>query len=246
MAIPTTRTEFKDWCLRQLGSPVIQINVDADQIDDRIDEAIQYFQSFHFDASELWYTSHQLTPTDISNRYITTSDTIIGVTRVFPISSSNSTVNMFNLNYQIRLNDLPSMTSTSYSNYVIIQQHLRTLDMLFNGEIPIRYNRHTNKVYLDWDWDKAVAGDYIVIEGYMALNPVTWTPVYNDRMLKKLATAYIKKQWGANMKKYGNMPLVGGLVMNGQIVHDEAVVEIKELEDEIRSTFEEPPRFQIG
>lgn len=246
MSIPASREQLKDWCLRQLGFPVIEINVDDDQVDDRIDEALQYFQQFHYDGVERTYVKHQITQQDITNGYLPVNDSIIGVTRIFPVSSSNASVNMFDLRYQLRLHELYDFTSTSYVNYALTMQHIRTLDLLFSGEQPVRFNRHTNKMYLDWNWQMAQVGEYMVIEGYVIIDPDAYTKVYNDRMLKKLATAYIKRQWGANMKKFGGMQLPGGIVMNGQQIHDEAVQEITELEQQIRNTYEEPPQFILG
>lgn len=247
MAIPTTREQLKDWCLRQLGFPVIEINIDDDQIDDRIDEALQYFQNFHFDGVERVYLKHQITADDVTNKYIPLTDSIIGVIRIFPYSASNTTVNMFDYQYQIRLNDLYMLTSTSMVNYVLMQQHLRMLDMLLNGEAPIRFNRHTNRLYIDWDWaTDAVVGQWVIVEAYAILNPDTYTDVYNDRMLKKYATALIKRQWGNHLKKYGGMQLPGGITMNGQQIYDEAIAEIKEIEDYIRDTYEQPPMFIMG
>lgn len=248
MSIPSNREQLIDWCLRQLGFPVIEINVDPDQIEDRIEEAFNFFQNFHFDGTEKIYLKHELTSENITNQYIPiTNDSIIGITRIFPVAATNAQANMFDLRYQLRLHDLYDFTSTSYVNYSLTMQHIRTLDMLFSGEQPIRFNRHSNKLYLDWNWLQfAQAGEFIIIEGFAVLDPTEYTKVYNDRMLKRLATAYIKKQWGNNMKKFGGMQLPGGIIMNGQQIHDEAVNEIKELEQEIRNTFEQPPMFMVG
>jgi hypothetical protein len=247
MAIPTNREQFKDWCLRQLGFPVHTINVDDDQVDDCVDEALQYFQDFHFDAVERWYLKHQITEEDKTNKYIPIPDHIIGVTRIFPFGSTNASVNMFDLRYQMRLHELHNFTSTSYVDYALRQQHIRTLDLLFTGETPIRFNRHAGKLYIDWNWEKKVDTDeWIIIEGYIILDPENYTKVWNDRLLKKLATAYIKKQWGNNMKKFSGVKLPGDITMNGKEIFDEAVIEIAELEDLIRSTYEEPPIFRIG
>lgn len=246
MSIPASREQLKDWCLRQLGHPVIEINVDDDQVEDRIDEALQYFQQFHFDGVERWYTKHQLTQENITNGYIPITENIIGVTRVFPITSSNATVNMFDLRYQLRLHELYDFTSTSYVNYVLTMQHIRTLDMLFSGEQPVRFNRHTDKLYIDMNWPLTNVGEYLVIEGFIIVDPDAYTDVYNDRMLKKLATAYIKKQWGANMSKFSGMQLPGGVMLNGPQIFTEASNEITQLEQEIRNAFEEPCQFFLG
>jgi hypothetical protein len=248
MPAVSTREELKDWCLRQLGFPVIDINVDDDQVEDRIEEAFEFFQDFHFDGTEKVYLKHEITSTDITNKYIPiTNNGIIGITRIFPVAASNATVNMFDLRYQLRLHELYDFTSTSYVNYVLTMQHIRTLDMLFSGEQPIRFNRHSNRLYLDWNWMQfAQAGEFIIIEGSAILDPTEYPKVYNDRMLKRLATAYLKRQWGNNMKKFGGMQLPGGITMNGQQVFDEAIAEIKELEQEIRVTYEAPPQFLVG
>lgn len=247
MAIPASREQLKDWCLRQLGFPVIEINVDDDQVEDRIDEALQYFQDFHFDGVERWYLKHQITEQNKIDKYIPITDNIIGINRIFPVGSTNASVNMFDLRYQLRLHELYDFTSTSYVNYTLTMQHIRTLDMLFSGETPIRFNRHSNKLYIDWDWEYDIEpGEWIVIEGFIILDPNTYTDVYNDRMLKRLATAYIKRQWGANMSKFTGMQLPGGIQMNGQQIYQDAITEIKEIEEMIRNTYETPPEFLIG
>jgi len=245
MSVPASRENLKDWCLRQLGHPVIEINVDDDQVEDRIDEAFQYYRDFHHDGTERWYMSHQLTEADLTNKFLPIADNIIGVSRIFNLTNS-ATVNMFDLRYQLRLHDLYNFTSTSIVSYALTMQHLRLLDIMFVGEAPIRFNRHTGKLYLDWDWHKAIVGDWIVMEGFIILDPEIYTKVYNDRMLKKLATALIKRQWGNNMKKFGGMQLPGGIVMNGQQVFDEANLEVKEIEQQIRDEYEEPPIFLVG
>lgn len=247
MSIPASREQLKDWCLRELGFPVIEINVDDDQVEDRVDQALQYFQQFHYDGVERWYMKHQITQDNKDNEYIPIPDNIIGVNRIFPIGSTNASVNMFDLRYQLRLHELYDFTSTSYVNFVLTQQHIRTLDMLFSGETPVRFNRHTNKLFIDQNWISGVVVDeWIVIECFIIIDPNSYTKVYNDFMLKRLATAYIKKQWGNNMKKFGGMQLPGGITMNGQQIYNEALEEIKELEDKIRDTYEEPPQFLVG
>ena len=247
MSNPSTREQLKDWCLRQLGFPVLEINVDEDQLEDALDNALQYFQEFHHDGTEKIYLKHQITDNDKTNQYIPVNENVISITRIFSISATNATVNMFDLRYQLRLHELYDFTSTSYVNYVLTMQHIRTLDMLFSGEVPIRFNRHTDKLYIDWDWRNDIeVGEYIIIEAYAIVDPDEYNDVYNDRMLKRLATAYVKKIWGTNMKKFQGMQLPGGIMMNGQQIYDEAVQEIAELEQLIRNSYEPPPMWIMG
>ena len=97
MANPSTRQELIDYALRRLGAPVIEINVDDDQIEDRVDDALQFYQEYHSDATMRVYLKHQITADDITNGYITLNDNILNVKRVFPIGDSQSAVNMFRI-----------------------------------------------------------------------------------------------------------------------------------------------------
>ena len=176
MARPTTRAQFKDYCLRRLGWPVIQINVDDDQVEDRIDDALQFFHDYHFDGCEKLYMKHQITQTDIDRRWIYCPDAVIAVTGVLPFDDSNSSINMFDLRYQLRLHDLYDFTSVSYVSYEITMQHIRTLNLLFSGTPQFRFNRHQNKVMLDIDWSRDVKpGEYVIVECYRKLDPDTIT-----------------------------------------------------------------------
>jgi len=176
MAKPTTRALFKDYCLRRLGYPVIEINVDDDQVDDRIDDALQFFNDYHFDGCEKIYMKHQITADDINRRWIYCPDAVISVTKVFPFDDSGESSNMFDLRYQLRLNDLYNFTSISYVTYEITMQHIQTLNMLFAGQPQFRFNRHQNKLFLDIDWDTdRVVGEYVIVECYRSLVPDTVT-----------------------------------------------------------------------
>ena len=176
MAKPTTRATFKDYCLRRLGHPVIQINVDDDQVEDRIDDALQFFEDYHFDGCEQLYMKHQITQADIDRRWIYCPDPVIFVTGIIPFDQSSSSVNMFDLRYQLRLHDLYDFTSVSYVSYEITMQHIRTLNLLFSGTPLFRFNRKQNKIFLDIDWSRDLqVGQYVVVECYRALRPDTVT-----------------------------------------------------------------------
>ena len=248
MSTITTRTQFKDYCLRRLGFPVIDINVDDDQVEDRIDDAIQYWQDYHFDGMQKVYYVHKVTQTDIDNKYLDMSNitdtsnnttTVLGVTRIFPIQDSSSSINMFDLRYQLRLNELYDFTSASYINYTLTQQHLRSLEIMFTGEIPIRFQRHMQRLFIDWAWgaSEAPVGTTAIIECYTSLNPDVYGKVWNDRWLKEYTTELIRKQWGSNLKKFGGIQLPGGVVLNGDKIFADAETEIRRLEQEMENNY---------
>jgi len=304
MAKPQTRAQFKDYCLRRLGFPVIQINVDEDQVEERIDDALQFWNDYYFDGTQKMFMKHQLTSEDIERRWIYVPDAVTFVTGVLPFDDSNSSINMFDLRYQLRLHDLYDFTSVSYVSYEITMQHIRSLNLLFSGTPQFRFNRHQNKLFLDIKWDDMQAGEYVIVECYRRLNPDSMTlsgtlsgpagsktitgtntifdqeviendfirlsdgrnlqirkiksptelemvyeletdvtaltamkeglsDIWDDRFLKRYTTALIKRQWGENLKKFGGISMPGGVTLNGKEIYDEAVEEIKQIEDDI-------------
>jgi len=247
-----TRQDFTNYCLRRLGAPVIDINVDEDQVSDRIDDAIQYWQDYHFDGAQKFYWIHYITESDISHQYLDASQAtdqdgnnvnILGITRIFPLTDSQATINMFDLRYQLRLNELYDFTSASYINYTLTQQHLRSLELQFTGEVPIRWVRNMQRLYIDWAWGDGFeisAGQVVVAECYGAIDPDTYPNVWNDRWLKQYATALIKKNWGENMAKFGGLQLPGGVTLNGKETYDAAVEEIRMLEQEMINDYSGP------
>lgn len=248
MAEVTSRDELKQYCLRRLGSPVIKINVDDDQLEDRIDDALQFYQDYHYDATELFYWKHTITQQDIDQKYFSIDPGILGITRIFPLNDTITKSNMFDMRYQLRLHELYDFTSTSYTNFNLTMQHLRNLELMFTGEIPIRFQRHTHKLYPDWAWgsNQAPVGMVVVAEGYKVIDPESYESVYNDMWLKRYVTALFKRQWGDNMKKFGGVQLPGGITLNGKETYDEAINEIEKLESEMQDKFSLPAQFMMG
>jgi len=273
MATATSKSTLKEWCLRRLGKPVVEVNVDEDQCDDRIDEALEYFAEFHFDGVERMFLKHQLTSTDVTragtasdtsttatdkitnsitgawteaNNYIPVPDSVMSVLNIFPFSD-NASLNMFDVRYQLRLNDLYDFSSTSVVHYRMTQEHIDFLDHLLVGEKPIRFNVHQNRLYIDMDWDDDMdVGEWIVMECYRKLDPTSWTDIYNDFFLKRYATALIKRQWGQNLIKFEGVTMLGGVTMNGEMIYTQAQEEITRLEEEMRLTYEMPVDFAVG
>lgn len=323
MAVPVTRSEFKEYCLRALGAPVIEINVDDDQVEDRIDYALKTWWDYHFDGSEKVYykfpvdgdyypgkisevqvidggtgysngeflafselsgsganvsittdnngaitgftyndrgSGYGNNPTVTINTsggtgasliafnggYIPLPDNIIGAVRIFNIGDALNTNNLFNIRYQIALNDLYTLTSVSMVPYFLAMQHIQFLEYMLVGMQPIRYNRHKNKLYIDMSWEKLGENRFIIVEAYEVVDPVKYTDAWSDRWLIKYCTALIKQQWGNNLKKFGGMQMPGGLVFNGQRIYDEATDEIKELEERMIVDYSLPVTDLIG
>lgn len=251
MANPATRDELIDYCKRQLGDPVLEINVDDDQIEDRVDEAIQYYQEYHSDATTRTYLKHLVTADDVSNEYITLSSDIVYVSKLFPVSSSfNSSFNFFDIKYQMMLNDIADLQNFAgdLAYYEQMQQYLSILDMKLNGHPQVHYSRHQDRLYIFGEFkNKDIkAGEYIVAEVYTILNPDTHTSIYNDMWLKEYTTALIKRQWGMNLIKFDGVQLPGGVILNGRQLYDDANQEIERLRERIRSEFELPADFFVG
>lgn len=247
MALPTSRAEFRSYCLRRLGAPVIEINVSDEQIDDRIDDALQYYMDYHFDGTEKQYYKYQFTPTDLTNKYITLPDNIIGAVNIFDLGSSISTTSyLFDIRYQMIMNDLYNLTNVSMVPFYIAVQHLQLLEQLLIGKQPIRYNRRTNKLYIDMDWNRVGVGDWLIVEAYQIVDPDDYPKVWADRWLLEYGTALIKRQWGEQTKKYKGMMMPGGVQFSGQDIWNEAVDKIEQLEHEMINSYSLPVSDMIG
>ena len=247
MAILATRQAFKDYILRRLGAPVIDINVDNEQVDDRVDDALLKFRDYHFDGTEHVYLSYPVTQEDIVNKYVTLPEDIIGVTRIFDINDSYNAMNLFNVRYQLHLNELFNISSVSVTPYVVAMRHIEFLEEVFVGKKPIRFNRHTDKLYIDMKWgDDVIPGQYIVIDCYRTINPETYPDVWDDPWLKDYTTQLVKRQWGENLKKFEGMNLPGGITFNGQKIWEEANQKIEEMEQRLITDYSLPVTDMIG
>ena len=309
MARPNTRASFKEYCLRSLGKPVIDINVDEDQIEDRIDEAVQYFSQYHTDGVERMYLKYKVTAEDKvrlrknkdfnviepgtyadnieledatntnlggdqpskgdlikedgtpihledsnivettyqeNQNYLVIPEAVLSVINVFPLSD-RANLNMFDVRYQLRLNDLYDFSSTSIIHYELTMRHLDFLDHILVGEKPIRFNTLSNRLYIDMDWQEDIdADEYLIIECYRQIDPTQHTRMFDDMYLKRYATALIKRQWGQNLSKFNGTAMLGGVTLNGPELFSTAISEQQKLEEEIRLNFEEPPHIMQG
>jgi hypothetical protein len=276
MARIQTRQELKDYCLRRLGYPVIEINIDDAQLEDRLDDALLLFAEIHYDGAERTYLPKQLSQTDLTNRYIdlqapTLADgivaaapamdpdgnSILSILKLFQLSSglgSGSAGNLFDAKYQMALSDMFGLYSGGGSGfgmgginqYDTVRRHMALIQDYLTPEKSIRFSKVTNKIYIDSDWAQFAVGDILLFEAYKILDAADYPEIYNDRILRAYATALIKKQWGTNLSKYNGIALAGGITLNGTQIYSEAIEEIKALEDEMSARYELPPSFEVG
>jgi len=275
MAKPSSRSQLKEYCLRKLGKPVVEVNVDDDQIEDLIDDTIQLYNERVYDGVERVYLKYKITQEDIDNGskrnltttqsdtnagdtptsktlnfeegrgYLTVPDHVIGIQGVMPIANTYVN-NMFGFRYQFFLNDFYNFYAYDILNLEMTMQYIQTLEFLLEGQKPIRYNKLQNKLYLDIDWNRVTANDYIVIDCYRALDPDTFTKLYNERFVKEYLTALIKKQWGQNLIKFTGIKMPGGVEFNGRQIYDDAIADLEKLQEKMFSTYELPPLDFVG
>ena len=276
MAIPTSKAELIAYCERQLGAPVLQINMDDTQKDDIIDQALQYYHEYHFDGIERMYLKHKFTSDDVTrfnesdqasqsaggtawentNNYIEVPELVIGIQKVFGVSSSFLRNNLFGMSNQYYLMDLFSFSSGSafsfgnfdLTNYFMIKQHFETIDQVINtgSLIEYRFNKRQDRLYVDIDDSRIVEDQYLLIDCYRYLDPSVYTQVFNDSFVKRYATALMKRQWGQNLIKYNNVQLPGGITLNGRQIWEDGDREVRELESRMMTDYSLPPMDMIG
>ena len=267
MAHPNSRETLIEYAFKRLGAPVIEINVDYTQAEDRLDDALDFFRERHFDGVERVFFSHQVTSTDKLNKYISTNDIgpvngptgdgpkgsdILSVLKIFQFGQFSSS-NMFDIRYQLALSDyfginrgLNAAVSQGLASYDSTKRYINMIEDFFQPEKALRFSKVTNRLHIDMKWDEITTGEYLVIEAYAALNESTFTEIFNDRLLKEYTTALIKRQWGSNLAKYDGVQMPGGVVLRGGQIQSEAEREINEIEQKFYSQYELPVDFMTG
>jgi hypothetical protein len=252
MAVISTRQGLISYCLRRLGEPVIEINVDEDQIEDKIDDALQLYQEFHADATARVYYEYQLTSEDITNKYITIPDNILYVTKMFPVDSTiiNSS-NFFSFNYQFAMSDFHQLSDVGVGGlayYDQMRSYMELIDMKVNGLPLITFSRRSNRIYIWSDIEDGTlsAGKHLAFEVYQTVDPTQHSAVWNDMFMKDYTTSLIKQQWGMNMSKFEGMQLPGGVTINGRQILEDANSELETIRERMRLEQELPADFMIG
>ena len=278
MAKPNSRGALINYALRKLGAPVLEINLDDDQIHDAVDDTIQYFQQRHYDGIERMFLKYKFTQDDIdrgsakgtdgvgivtttgiqtsnvtvtSNFYETSNflavpENILGVNRIFKFDSSSISGGMFSIKYQLFLNDLYYFNSVNLLQYAMTKTYLEDIDHLLTTEKQIRFNQRQDRLYLDIDWGAQAVDEFIVIDCFRALDPDSFTQIYNDPFVKLYLTALLKKQWGQNLIKFRGTKLPGGIELNGREIYDDGIRELDALKQRMANEYETPPLDFIG
>lgn len=248
--IPASKEELKNYALRKLGYGANDIEITDEQADDRLDDVIQKYQVFAENGTARMYFKHQITADDVANQYITMPAFITGVVRVLGFNTGSPGIGSpFNIQYQLRLNDMFDLGSTSLTYYAQAMQHLDMIDMLLNGQPQFRFNRVMDRLFIDAAWGptgKVQEGMYIIVDCYSAVDPEAFTEFWNEPWVKAYATSLFKQQWGQNLKKFSGISLVGGVQINGQQMYEEAVQELEQLEEELTERWQSPPMFMMG
>ena len=279
MAQPSSREGLIDYAKRQLGFPVLEINVADEQFQDLLDDAIQIYQERHYDGIARMYLKYKITQDDIdrgqarggdstlgittttttstvglsttfdleeNNNYIQMPPSVIGVNQIFKVRSDTVYDGLFNIRYQLFLNDLYAFGSIDLLQYAMVQTKLEDITFLLNPDVRYRFNIRQDRLYIDVDWAQINKDDYFVIDCFRILDPDDFTKVYNDQFLKRYFTALCKKQWGMNLIKFQGVQLPGGIQLNGRQIYDDGVREIDEIRAKMATDYEMPPLDMIG
>ena len=283
--MPSTRQELIEYGKRQLGYPVLEINVADEQIEDNLDDVFTLYQDRHMDGVEKMYLKHKITKdfTDTiqatskegeetsiglttttsssvnitgvgvttfsfeeTQNFIQIPDAVIGIEKVWKVDSRAIASNMFNITYQLFLNEIYYFSSMELLSYTQTKRYLEDIDFILHPDKQIRFNRRQNRLYIDTDYSSMKTDDYLIIECYRTLDPNEYTKVYNDPFLKKYFTALLKKQWGQNLIKFQGVKLPGGTELNGRQIYDDGVAELERLEEAMLTTYELPVMDMIG
>ena len=279
MAQPSSRDGLIDYAKRQLGFPVLEINVADEQFQDLLDDAIQVYQERHYDGIARMYLKYKITQDDIdrgqarggdstlgittttttstvglsttfdleeNNNYIQMPPSVIGVNNIFKVRSDTVYDGLFNIRYQLFLNDLYAFGSIDLLQYSMVQTKLEDITFLLNPNVRYRFNIRQDRLYIDADWSQINVNDFFVIDCFRILDPNDFTRVYNDQFLKRYFTALCKKQWGQNLIKFQGVQLPGGIQLNGRQIYDDGVRELDELRAKMASDYEMPPLDMLG
>ena len=249
MAKPTTKQQLIDYALRRNGAPVIDINIATEQLDDAIDDALDFFQEYHNDAQSHQFMLHELTQNELDTQKITLPDHVTAVTQAFnPASTSSTTDALFDVTYQLRLNDIWDASDLDITYWYISQEYISFVNDIITTNIRYEFDQYNHTVHMHADLGVTrgqgfKVGDYILFEVYTKLDPDVSTDLWGHWVLRDLAAAYVKRQWAQNLSKFSNMKLPGGVQMRGEDLFKEADEEINRIKEDFIMNHQGPDEF---
>lgn len=245
MALPQTKIDFQNFCLRKLGAPVINIELHPTQVEDITNEALHYFQRYHSNGSELVYLPFKLDTTTIANKYLSMPSDMIGVTKVFQIGYSSQS--LLTVDFQIASQAMyAALSGEGMANYQLMMSYRSMIQELASGQKPIRWTINKQKVFVDLNWSQVTPDSWVIIEGYKALDPSVETTMWHEPWFIDYTTALMKKQWGSNLSKYTGVKLPGGIEMDGRTLYTDAMQELEELHTRLQDEENLPADMFIG
>lgn len=245
MALPLSREEFKQYCLRRLGQGAVTVNITDEQAEDRIDEALYFFREYHDEGIERMFIKIQVTQTDIDNKYVIIPSNVIQIEQVIPLSNITSENSIFSDEYQYWTHNAHEITNSDLQYFVVGMRHLEMIEHTFDYLTPFEYNRITRKLQLFDNWTKFNVDDYLVLLGYVVIDESV-AELWSNRFFMLYATQLMKLQWGENLSKYGGIVMLGGVTFDGTRIRQEAVDDITKLEEEIKTLESAPLGIFIG
>lgn len=242
-----SREDLKTYVLRRLGQPVIRVNVEEHQLQDAIDDALDYFQTFSAEAQQTFFFKHIFTEKNITDKYIVLDESTINVTKAFP-TDSPFVPNWMSPEYKNFIRELKDMQAGSLESYFITERHISLLNfMLVKTNFSFNYNEITRKLVLHTDWGFFKPGkSFIILETTQKTNPDDFPALWDSYWVKELCYYNVLKRWGNNLKKYANVPLPGGITLNATEMIDESTNAIATLQQQLRDMTDALPFFQMA
>lgn len=252
MARINSRQELKEYALRALGAPVLLINVDDEQLEDRIDDVLDLFWEYHADGSELVFLNHQILQSDYDDRRVILPPGVLSVLGVHHAGSGiggGSGISTFNLQYQAYMTDLMNprqIMMGGLGSFYITQNYLSTIGNTFSSSDRLTFNKHHDRLNIIGDWSRIRVNDWFGIEAYVPINPQDNGDVWNNRWLKRYTIAQFKLQWGSNLIKFSGAALPGNITVNAEQIYNDAKEEVRLLEEELKNDYQLPVDFFVG
>jgi hypothetical protein len=233
-------SDFTQYILRKLGSPVIHIEVSEDQVTDCIDETLQKFYEQHYDGVDIGYIELELTDGVMA---YTLDSKVQAVTEVLSKGSYFLEDEPLLMSKPFVLGNPPLLGHPDLISVEIFRQRMKMLENAFNQDVVYDFNSTSKLLTLHVDpakqkWDK------VALKVYQSHNLVD--ELFENIWVKRYAVALARIQWGYNISKYSGATLPGGVQFNGEDIKRDGKEDKEALELELEERYSEPPDPMTG